>query len=417
MKREDNNSSHYGINVFGVSSAEFFWGLALPVLFESTFLQIFLKGIDASNRTVGLVPALMSAGMMLFGVAAAYITSHLEKKRIAVIITHAAASLPVILFGILLPFTSPESRVTLFLSCYIAFSLLLGLTLPVWQNFLIKIFEPRKTVRALAAMMIVQMAARFTGSVIIFRTIDRFAFSTNSTSAVFLTAGLLMLTGSFMFYFVREHVDSPDTVRKHHSIQSLLASARTITGNRNYMLYIYSFVESHATIAILSFYANFAVQHRGIDSASAAGLFAAVIYTASFTANITLGWMDLLSLKGKIIAARISSICGTVTLLVSSNMHMFLAASFLFGISRGVNQFAYVPGVKRISGADDTTDYFAISSVLIFPFAFGIPFLSGLVLDITGGGAGSFIFVFFSLLIFQTAGLAAVILADFRSGD
>jgi hypothetical protein len=30
-------------NVFGISTVEFFWGLGLPVVVESTFLQLFLK--------------------------------------------------------------------------------------------------------------------------------------------------------------------------------------------------------------------------------------------------------------------------------------------------------------------------------------------------------------------------------------
>lgn len=415
MKMYDNNSPDYRKNVFGISSAEFFWGLSLPVLFESTFLQLFLKSIGASNRTIGLVPALISAGMMLFGIAAAYITSHLAEKRKAVIITHATASLPVIIFGALLPFVPPDSRVTLFMSCYVSFSLLLGLTLPIWQNFLVKIFKPEMTVKALSIMMTVQMGTRFIGSIIIFRVVKNYNFSINSTSVIFFSAGLFMLIGAFMFYFTREQVILPDVVRKHHDFLSLLNSARVIISNRNYMLYMYSFVESHATIALLSFYANFAVLHRGIDSATAAGIFAAVIYTASFMANITLGWMDLLPLKLKITAARISSIAGTLILLIASSMQLFIVASFLFGISRGVNQFTYAPGVKRLSGADDATDYFAISSVLIFPFAFGIPFLSGLVLDRSGGGADAFIGVFTVLLVFQLAGLAAIIFSDFKS--
>ena len=408
-------SSAYHINVAGVSTAEFFWGLALPLLFESTFLQLYLKSIGASNRTIGLVPALMSAGMMLFGVAAAYITSHLEEKRMAVIITHATASLPVIIFGALLPFTPAGMKVSLFLTCYIAFSVLLGFTLPVWQNFLVKIFDTEKIVRALAVMMIVQMAARFTGSVIIFRVVEKFDFTAKITSALFVTAGLLMFAGSFMFYFVKEGIISTESLRPPHNVKSLVRSAQNIIRNRNYMLFMYSFIESHATIAVLSFYANFAVQHRGINRASAAGLFAASIYIASFTSNVVFGLINLLSLKRKIIFARISGICGTVLLIFSSGIYMFIATSFLFGISRGINQFAYAPGVKLISGEEDVTDFFAISSVLIFPFAFGIPFLSGLALDISGGGEEAFIFLFAILLIVQAAGLVAVILSDFRA--
>ena len=44
-------------NVFGISSVEFLWGLGLPVVIESTFLQLFLKSLGASSLAIGFIPA------------------------------------------------------------------------------------------------------------------------------------------------------------------------------------------------------------------------------------------------------------------------------------------------------------------------------------------------------------------------
>ena len=45
-------------NTVGISSVEFFWGLGIPVVMESTFLQLFLRNLGANNFLIGLIPSL-----------------------------------------------------------------------------------------------------------------------------------------------------------------------------------------------------------------------------------------------------------------------------------------------------------------------------------------------------------------------
>jgi len=52
-----NINQHYKRNVFGISSAEVLWGIGLPLVIESTFLQLFLKSLGASSFAIGLVPS------------------------------------------------------------------------------------------------------------------------------------------------------------------------------------------------------------------------------------------------------------------------------------------------------------------------------------------------------------------------
>ena len=118
-------------NTAGLSSAEFFWGLAIPVLFESAFLQIFLRQIGASNKTVGLIPSILATGIMLFSIMSAWMTSHLVRKKRAVIFAHMAASIPFFLFGLALPFIPGSQRITVFMVTYVVFAITLGITLPL----------------------------------------------------------------------------------------------------------------------------------------------------------------------------------------------------------------------------------------------------------------------------------------------
>ncbi len=407
--------SYFLRNTVSISGVELFWGLAIPVLFESTFLQVFLKEIGASNLIVGLIPAILSIGIMLFSLMSAYLTSHLERKKIWVTVTHAVASLPLILFGILLVYTDAEYRVGLFLVCYSSFALMLGLTMPMWQNFTVMIFSPGKAIKGLSIMMTTQITTRLIGGLVIFKSVERYSFSIESASIIFIAAGLLCLAGSFCFLPVRETAGNiPFQAKNRHNFKTLIESGRSIIRNRNFMLYLLSSAEIYATTTVIAFYANYAVEWRGIDKSAAAGLFVSFIYLAGIIINILVGWMGLFKLKTKFIIARSATLCGTIAVLLSSSLPHFLAASFLIGISRGINQSAHVHAVKKLSGLHDATDYFAISLLLVFPFSFGLPSLSGLVLDMNRGhGSLSYIIVFSALAIIQAWTLLMTLKTDF----
>jgi MFS family permease len=421
-KMRQKNSSYQSIdnyfirNTIGLSSAEFFWGLALPVLFESAFLQIFLKQIGASNKIVGLIPAILAAGIMLFSLMSAWMTSHLIHKKRAVILSHMAASIPFLLFGIALPYIDSSHRIIIFLIAYIAFAFTLGITLPLWQNFIVKIFTPANTLKANSIMMTAQIFARLIGSFFIFKSVEKYSFSVESASIIFISAGIMFFTGSFFFILTHEPAGSTDGLRlKPHNFKTMKAAADHILRNRNYLRYLAGTIESFATVSVLSFYANYAVEFKGIEKGIAAGGFLACIYSAGVLTNIFLGWLNFFTLKTKFLIARTAAVAGSVILIFSNTLPLFLLVSFIMGISRGVNQSANAPAVKLLSGLEDATDYFAISAIIIFPLSFSIPLISGVIIDaLSAYGGVSYIAVFIILAFIQSTGLIFTILTDFR---
>ena len=405
-------------NTIGLSSAEFFWGLAIPVLFESAFLQIFLRQIGASNKIVGLIPSILATGIMLFSLISAWLTSHLLHKKRAVILSHMAASLPFLVYGVVLPYIDSSNRVTVFIVAYLLFALTLGIILPMWQNFIVKVFSTSNTLKANSIMMTAQIFARLIGSFFIFKTVEKYSFSIESASLVFILVGILFFTGSFFFIIVHEPPGDPNSSRlKPHNLQSIKAATEHIFINKNYLRYLAGTTEPYATVAVLSFYANYAVEFKGIEKEIAAGLFVACIYTAGVLTNIFLGWFSYFSIKTKFIIARVAAVTGTLILIFSDTLLFFLLVSFILGISRGVNQSASAPAVKILSGLDDATDYFAISAVLIFPLSFSIPIISGIIIDsLSAYGAYSYIAVFINLALLQTIGLVFTLLTNFNPG-
>lgn len=410
--------SYFTRNTAGLSSVEFFWGIAIPVIFESAFLQIFLKQIGASNKIVGLIPSILATGVMLFSIVSAWLTSHLIYKKTAVILTHMSASLPFLIFGIALPYIDASSRVTVFITAYILFAFTIGITLPLWQNFTVKIFSPANTLRANSIMMTAQIFARLIGSFFIFKSVEKYSFSISSSSFIFITAGIMFFTGSFFFLIVVEPSDCGNSSgSKPHNLKTLAAAAGRIFRNKNYLLYLAGTAESYATIAVLSFYANYAVEFKGVEKGTAAGLFVGCIYLSGVITNILLGWLNFFSLKTKFLIARSAAVTGTIILTFSDTLSHFILVSLLFGISRAVNQSANAPAVKLLSGLHDATDYFAISAILIFPLSFSIPVVSGIIIDaLAEYGSFSYIAVFINLAVLQAAGLIFTFFTDFNPG-
>lgn len=412
MTYTDNGIDSYFLrNTAGLSLAELLWGLAIPAIFESAFLQIFLKQIGASNKIVGLIPSIATTGIMLFSLISAWLTSHLVHKKRAVVITHLAASLPFLLFGIALPYLDSDRRVAVFIAAYMSFSLAMGILLPVWQNFCVKIFSPSNTLKANAITITVQTAAKLAGSIFIYDRIRKYSFSIESASLIFILVGILCFTGSFLFMIIHEN---PAESKEQHSFSTLTASFRGILENRNYLKFLAGNFESYATIAVLSFYANYAVEFNSIDKGVAAGLFVSFIYTAGIITNVMIGWFELFNIRTRYIIARVSALAGTVLLLFAHTLGVFLTVSFILGISRGINQSAYAPAVKLLSGVDDATDYFALSYILIFPVSFSLPLVSGVLLDtLSRFGSASYLAVFIMLGVIQLAGLVSTLATDF----
>lgn len=185
----DELDQHYGINTFGIASVEFFWGLGLPVVLESTFLQLFLKEMGASSVVVGLIPSFFFISQAFLGLFAAYGAAKLKHKRTAVIAIHCIPAFFISLFGVyLLAFGFGNHAVGIFLILYALFSMGIGLILPVWQNYLVLIFTPHRTLSALSIMMMCQSAARLIGSFLIAKVVAALSFSPLAGTLVFSPA-------------------------------------------------------------------------------------------------------------------------------------------------------------------------------------------------------------------------------------
>jgi hypothetical protein len=325
-----------------------------------------------------------------------------------VIIAHVGAALPILLFGLTLGVTGIQtSTLGLFLILYAVFSLIMGLVLPIWQNYLMKIFSETRAVPAMAVMMITQSVAKLAGSLFLVRIVERYSFSAPGASLVFTLVGLLFLAGSLPFLLTAEE---PGAGARGAS-GSLFAAAgraslRRTFSNRSFLLFLGTDLEYFALSVVLAFYANYATQFCGISPALASGLFMACTYLGGVLANGLLGWANLLSRRSKYLVTKALALSGLILLSVYPEPWVFYAASLAFGASRGTRLMVFTPSVKRLSGQTDATLYFAVAPILALPFSTGLPLLNGAFLDrFASLGAGAFKIMFLGMAVLSLAGL------------
>ena len=374
---------HFLRNTIGISAAELMTGFGLPVLIESTFLQLFLRRLGASGFVVGLVPAFLFAGLSLFGLFSGYFTSHLVYKRRALILTQILGSLPFLVFGLILPLTGfGNSTIALFFVFYALFSALLGLLAPLWHNYLTKIFSPLRVVKGLSVMWITQNVARIISSFIIAKVVETMDITVESSSLLFLLVGATFFAGAFLFLITVEEEKKNETKKREPSFfRHLAVSSRRVLKNGQFINFLVSDIETYAVLGTIAFYAIYATEHCGVSSAAAAGIFIAFFYTGGFTANILFGTLGLLHFKLKFGAGKLCSMAALLLLIFFQPFWVFLLVSFLLGFTRANRSLLYPVAVKRLAFGKDATDYFALAYIIMLPLSVGLPLFNGWLLD------------------------------------
>jgi MFS family permease len=395
---------HFARNAAGISLVELFWGLGMPAVFESTFIPLFMRGMGASSLLIGLVPTLLSTGVAIAAFSAWFLTAGRRRKKAMVVAVHLVAALPLLGFGLFLHATGTRpSTLVVFLAAYAAYSLAIGLVLPMWQNYTVKIFSERNTVRAIGIMILTQNAARLVGAFVILRIVERFAVSAPGAALVFTATVALFLVGSLPFLFTVEDAGSSSPAP---ATRPNLASIRRVVADRSFLSFLATEVEYVALGTVIAFYANYATEFGGVAPATASGLFVMLSSLGGMAANAAFGWADLGSLRTKYVLAKSGALAGILLMAFLSTPWVFLLASVLLGVSRGTRAVVYAPAIKRLAGTAEATPYFAVAPVLTLPLSLGLPLAGGAFLDATAGlGAWSYRIVFLAMAAVSAVGL------------
>ncbi|MCP4755884.1 MAG: MFS transporter, partial [Proteobacteria bacterium] len=254
---------------------------------------------------------------------------------------------------------------------------------PVWQNYLVKIFSEERTVAALGIMMIGQNATKLVSAFLIVKVIERYSFSTNASAWLFVFVGVLFGVGGLFYFFTREEKEDEHIPPRHREpfLSHTITSVRQIAANRNFLIFLAGDFDYIAVIAVISFYANYATIYCGIEPAIAGGAFVGCIYVGSIFSTLVFGVRGVFSLRNKYQVSKVFSLSALIILIGFESYLGFFSASLLLGASRGIRSIAFMPAVKKLTGAEDSTSYFAVAPLVTLPFAFSLPLVYGKLLD------------------------------------
>jgi len=320
----------------------------------------------------------------VFALLSSYYTEGLEYKRPSVINLHLISGLSLVFFGAILYLLGEQAPIlTIFFVAYAIFSICVGMTLPVWLNYLVNIFSERKSYSGMGFMLLTQNLAKLSSSLLIVKIVETYAFSQTSSAIVFLGVGILFCGGGFFFLLTKEIPSVPiiDKQARRPFRRYVQKTVVHIFKNRNFLWFLAGDMDFYIIVTVISFYANYATAFCGIKSSIAAGYFVSFLYLGAIITNILVGSLDMFAPRNKYVVSKCASMTALLLLTVFGSQWSFFLASALMGVARGSRMVVYPPAIKKLSGQTDVTGYFAVAPILTIPFALALPMAFGSFLD------------------------------------
>jgi len=399
-EKVENPDKYFWQNALGASFSEFLWGLGLPVVLESTFVTVFLSYSGVSNSEIGLVGMILSISFAIAPFFSAYFTSRMPYKKAPTIWLQVFPSISIMLLGLCYIFFGKHNSVyPVFILFYSLFSIGLASTVPVWQNYIVKIFTPKNCVRGISIIMIGQNIGKLLGGTILAIFLASVKMSIYNAGIIFLLSGTAFLVGSLCFIITRENKDMVDSSITESAVGYFLHYIKHILNNRGILLYLLQDIEFNVVVVTITFYARYAVDWCSVPISEAAGAFIILLFVGAVSANLILGFMKKFNLKVRYAFIKISSVIALLLVLFLKEIFAFYVISFLLGFSRSGRVHLYGPLVKGLSGLDDASPYYAITPFLMLPVSAGLPVGAGFLLDMLSGKKAGAYSVLFAVLL------------------
>lgn len=371
-------------NVTGTVAVEFFWGLGLPVVIDSTFLQLLLKRLGASNLVVGFLPMFFALGVAVFSLAAGMMAPRIGNCRRLMVTSHLALSAPLLIYGWYLWFADfTGSALPVFLAAYALFCAVMGFTMPFWHDYLLRIFGEHRAVQGIGIMYAGQYVARLAGGATLAWHVEHTNFSAPGVSILFIALGSIFFASSFFFLMTRE-LPQGEAPPPPTAPPGVIRSVITALGNRRFRSFILYDAGFYGAVGIVSFYADFAVHHRGVEPSIVAGWFVAAAFLGGIVTHLLFGWRRIAGYRTMFIGARLMPALALALILGPGTLTAFLSAAFLFGAAGALRALTYAPVIKHLSGGDATA-YLSVAPCIMLPVSLGLPAANGALLDLLAG--------------------------------
>lgn len=381
---EAEKANHYAWNLRVNVVVELFWGFALSLVSTYTMLPVFLAGLGAPKRLIAAIPGVSLVGFALLQLPSAYFTTRLRRKTSPMIWVHvpiAGAWVAAALVARNVAPYRPGAAQALFLVCLAVASVVGGIGVPMWADYLNRQTPARTRGRFFGGAFAAGSLAALGGGVFAHRALDRLTFPGNFGLCFFI-AGSAMLVGVLPYMLVRETPVEPtrfaspgDFVRHLRRAIGRGSSLRRLVAARWVM---------EAGVMGAAFYAVRALDVCGLPD-SAAGTFTIMATLAQVPAMLAVGSVG--DRRGFRLVMAIGGMLGalaTATALFGRVPAHFYGVFAISGLVLACDLISSINLVIDLSPDRDKTIYQAIYATLLVPVRVAYPLLAGWAAEALG---------------------------------
>lgn len=372
-------------NLFYNCIHEFSWGFG--VAFHSTYavIPLFLKTLGAPDMVIISIAGLFSilvAFPMLFSAAMGRNIRNIKKT---VILSHSVVLPPIFTAGFIFAFfapTGPYAWVYYYI-CFIFYGLALGVIIPIWTEFLSRVFPRKNRGHYLGISFAFNSIGGFVGGILIKLLLNSSIAFPNNFGWGFMIMGGSILIGIVVFLFFNIDHKSADT--PHKTIAEFLSEIKTIIQtHKNFRYYLFSRIFITAHFPAMSLYAVYTQDLFGFDI-SEAGVFTVLQVIAFGIGSVSAGKIgDRWGHKIAITLSFTGYLLAIISTIFANSMFDVYAIFIFLGLGQGGFMPSAMNMIYELAETRDSKIYMALIDTFLAPFILIMIVTAGVMNPIIG---------------------------------
>jgi MFS family permease len=345
-------------------------------------LPVFLSRLGATNTVIGALPVIWLLTSSFSGLFAAHFTGGLTHRKRAVLILHAVVAVPYLLLALWFGRVERPAEWIDVLALLLGWGsswVIMGLTIPVWINFIGKVTRPELRARSFGTIFFFQTLMGAVGGWVGSRVLGTGLPFPMNYALGFLIAATCMAAGSLFFLPVREEAGA--TTVPGRALSTIAKNAREILQSRGGIrIYLLALLLSAGRFLLITYYPVYAQERFSLEPRDSA-LYTAVFMTGQMLGSIVTGMIgDRFGYSRVAVIGMAALTLGLGLAIFGGHPAFYFATAFSLGLFFVADVLALFNLSMAFSPHEDNTAYLGIIPALVAP-------LSALV----AGSSGSFI--------------------------
>ena len=382
-----------------------FWGFGIAFHSSYAIIPLFLKELDAPTIIISSIAGIFVVGSSIPQIITAFVGRNIRNMKFSVIVAHGCILPPILLAGFVFIQTGLTGSAgwMFYFSCYILFTLGLGIVFPLWADFLDTVHLADKRGQFFGISFLFNCMAGLLGGITVKKLLSSsIVFPVNFGYGLIIYAvSIACATSLFIFYRTTTNVRHSDS----KSLTDFFGEIRQILKrDHNFRNYIFSRILLTVNYPAISLYAVYA-QDKLNFAMSEAGTFTIIFMSVAGLSGYATGkFGDRFGHKHAMVLVFLSYLGALVSaLLATSILHAYIIFVFL-GLGMGGWLTSAMSLIYEFAGDRDKKIYFALTDSLKAPFVLLSIILTGICVPLYGMEI-----VFIGIGIFLVLGILSLV--------